>query len=551
MRLSFNHGYTENIAGSVIKGAGRRAKGILFAVATLTMAAGQPQYAAAANDQTLIVAIEAEPSQLDPHISGSWNTFRIIYHMFESLVAQDLTRDDLPQPPIVPALAESWKISDDGLTYTFTLRQGVTFHDGTPWNSTAAVFNFDRMMNEDAPHYNAIAGPKLRWVLGDVESYRALDDVTFEIKLKNRNSEFLRRLTQGGVGSVTMVSPAAVERYGNDGLTNHPVGTGPFKFVERVFGEKVVLEANDSYWNKARHPKVGRIMFRGISELATRELALQTGEVDIIATPSPDSVQFLNDQGFKIVKGPVSTVYVLWLNTKDPHFQDKRVRQAVAMAIDREGMAKHLKRGLAIPSYGLLNYGGPGHDPDFRDYPYDPEKAKQLLAEAGYPEGFETRMDWTLGGGGDVDTGAEAQWIQRNLEKIGIKASIELFDNNTYWDMLGKGAREGTGMMSVSWGETGFFWLDVVASQAALPPKGFNVGYYDNPKIDELLRQAEQAATEEEQVAKLRETNRIISDDAAILSYYTPIQVYAMQPNVDGLVMAPQHWQDLTTITKN
>lgn len=523
----------------------------LIAATALALVVTLPQHASAASDQTLIVAIEAEPNQLDPHISGSWNTFRIIFHMFESLVAQDLTRADLPQPPIVPALAESWTVSDDGLIYTFNLRRGVKFHDGTDWNSAAAVFNFDRMMNETSPQYNSIAGPKLRWVLGDVADYRAIDDFTFEIKLKTRNSEFLRRLTQGGVGSVTMVSPAAVEKYGNDGLTNHPVGTGPFKFVERVFGEKVVLEANESYWNEARRPKVGRIIFRGISEVATRELALQTGEVDIIATPSPDSVEYLEGQEFKIVKGPVSTAYVLWLNTKEPYFKDKKVRQAVAMSIDRQGMAKYLKRDLAIPSYGILNYGGPGYDPEFRDYPYDPEKAKKLLAEAGYPNGFSTRLDWTLGGGGDVDTGAEAQWIQRNLADVGINASIELFDNNTYWDMLGKGAREGTGVMSVSWGETGFFWLDVVASRASLPPKGFNVGYYDNPKIDELLTQAEQAKSDGEQVEKLREINKIISDDAAILTYYTPIQVYAMKPNIDGLIMAPQHWQDFTTISKN
>lgn len=510
----------------------------------------QPTNGAYAASNTLIVAIEAEPSQLDPHISGSWNTFRLISHMFESFVAQDLTRDDLPQPPIVPALAESWDRSDDGMTYTFHLRKGVTFHDDTAWNAQAAKFNFDRMTDPDFEYYNPIAGTKMRWVLSDIASYDVVDDFTFEITLKAPNSEFLRRLTQGGVGSVTMVSPAAVQKYGNDGFTNHPVGTGPFKFEERVFGEKVVMSAYDGYWNENRRPKVDRIIFRGISEVATRELALQSGEVDIIATPSPDSVAYLEAQGYNITKGPVSTVYVMWLNTREPYFQDKRVRQAVIMAIDREGLAKYLKRDLAIPSYGLLNYGGPGYDPDFRDYEYNPEKAKALLAEAGYPDGFETRMDWTLGGGGDVNTAAEAQWIQRNLAQIGIDAKIELFDNNTYWDMLASGAREGTGMMSVSWGETGFFWLDVVASQASLPPNGFNVGYYDNPKVDELLEKAEQSLTEDEMVGHLRELNRMISEDAAIFSYYTPIQVYASTPNVKGLVMAPQHWQDFTTVTK-
>lgn len=515
----------------------------------LTAAMAWPQQAAA-GQKTVTIALESEPNQLDPHISNTWNTFRILFHIFESFVAQDLTRDDLQLPEIVPALAESWDISPDGCVYTFHLRKGVKFHDGTDWNAEAAKFNLDRMTNPKFEYANPIAITKLKWVWGDVESYRVVDEYTFEIKLTQPNSDFLQRLTQGGVGAPVMISPASVKKYGNDAIANHPVGTGPFKFIERVFNEKVVIEKNPDYWNPKRMPKVDRILMRGIGEVASRELALLSGEFDIIGTPSPDSIETIEAAGFKILKNQAPTVFIMWINLKDPHFKDKRVRQALAMALNREDMAKYLKHGLGVPSYGILHYGGPAFDPAFRDYEYNPEKAKKLLAEAGYPNGFKTRMDWTLGGGSDVNTVADAEWIQRDLAKVGIDASIELFDNNTYWDMLAKGMRDGTSMMSVSWGESSFFWLDLILPKSALPPNGYNCGFYENPEMDTLLKKALRSLTASERDNQLKEINRIVSDDAAILSYYTAMQSYAVSPSIKKFVIAPQHWQDFTTIEK-
>ena len=134
------------------------------------------------------------------------------------------------------------------------------------------------------------------------------------------------------------------------------------------------------------------------------------------------------------------------------HFSDVRVRQAMCMAINREDMAKFQRKGFAVPTWGILNPGGPGYDPAFKDCEYDPEGAKALLAEAGYPDGFDTRMDWTFGGGSDVNTRGDAEWLQRDFAAVGIRASIEMFDNNTFWDMMTAGMREGTGLTSASWG---------------------------------------------------------------------------------------------------
>jgi peptide/nickel transport system substrate-binding protein len=227
-----------------------------------------------------------------------------------------------------------------------------------------------------------------------------------------------------------------------------------------------------------------------------------------------------------------------------------RVRQAVCMAINREDMAKFQRKGFAVPTWGILNPGGPGYDPAFRDCEYDPEGAKALLAEAGFPDGFETRMDWTFGGGSDVNTKGDAEWLQRDLEKIGIRSSIEMFDNNTFWDMMTAGMREGTGLTSASWGESTFAWLDQVVTTTALPQNCCNSGYYENAKLDQLLSEARASASQEALDAKLHEVRDIVAADMAFTSYYAANSVYATGPTVTGFVLAPQHWIDLTGVTK-
>jgi peptide/nickel transport system substrate-binding protein len=487
---------------------------------------------------------------MDPHASTTWNTFRILFHVFEGFVDEDLTRNDLPNPPIVPALAESWEISPDGKVYTFKLRRGVKFHDGTPWNADAAKFNLDRMTNANFKYYQPVAKGLMRWVWLDLDSYEVVDEYTFRINLKQPNIEFLRRLAGGGSGTPRMVSPTAVMKYGNDGVETHPIGTGPYKFVERVVGEKVVLERNDEYWNKRRLPKTKRLIVRGIQELATREAALLSGEVDVIATPSPHSTPYLESQGIKVVTGPVPTIYILWVNLKDPVLSNPKVREALCMAMDRVNFVKYQRNNYARPAYGILNFGGPGYDPNFRDCKYDPQGAKKLLAEAGYPNGFKTRLDASLGGGGDVNRVEDAQWWQRDFAKIGVNMAIDVMDNATFWDVLGAGMRKGSGFMDLGWGETSFAWLDQVIATAAIPPGGFNSGHYENPNIDELLTRARAAPNEQEMVANLHKVQDIIARDHAWLPTYTPIAAYAMQSNISGFVLAPEHWPDFTQMIK-
>lgn len=540
----------QNGKSRIAERLGRCLKGGVAAALVLGIGAlASPETAGAAGN-TVVFAVESDFSRLDPHASRTWNTFKVIRHIFETFVEEDLTKGGDAVPEIVPALAESWEVSADGKSYTFHLRKGVKFHDGTPWNAEAAKFNMDRMTNKDFEFFQPLAPGLMGWMWGDLDGYEAVDEHTFKINLKQPNAEFLRRMAAGGSGSPRMVSPEAIRTAGNDAFEQNPIGTGPFRFKERVIGEKLSIVRNEDYWNEARKPKADEIILRGIPEVATRELALVSSEVDVIGTPSPDSLEFLKQQGMQIITGESPMFYVIWVNLKDPHFKDVKVRKAMCMAINRDEMAKYQRKGLAKPAYGLLNFGGPGYDANYKDCEYDPEGAKKLLAEAGYPDGFTTRMDWTFGAGSDVNTKGDAEWLQRDFEKIGIKATIEMFDNNTFWDMMSKGMRDGTGLTSASWGESTFAWLDQVVTKGALPPSCCNSGYYENPKVDQLLSEARATATQAELDAKLHEVRDIVASDMAFTSYYTAMSVYAARPEVKGFVLAPQHWFDLTGITK-
>jgi peptide/nickel transport system substrate-binding protein len=506
---------------------------------------------ARAEDKTVVMGIEGEPLALDPHTQALWLTARILSNMFEGLVQQDLTKPDVAKTEIKPALAESWTLSDDKKTYVFKLRQGVKFHDGEKWNAEAAKFNFDRIMNRESKQFYEKAFQQNTWWRQDVESYEAVDEFTFKVTLKHPNAEFLRRLSQGGIGSAWMASPKALLAVANDDFAKAPVGTGPFKFIERVFGEKIVLAKNADYWDPDRVPHYDRLIFRPIVDVSAREQALVTGAIDIASTPSPDNSAILEQQGFTLVKGQVPTVYVIWLNMKEKPLQDVRVRRALSMALDRDGLATKLRLGQAIPAYSMLNIGGPGYDPDYTCNPYDPAKARELLKEAGYDAGLDIKMIWTPGGAGDVGMVADAEWFQRNLADVGVRASIEVLDIGTFFTLMNQGMPAGSHALQISWGENSFNWLDAVLTKSALPPNGYNSGYYENPKVDTLLEEARKAASEDEMVGKLKAVRDTICEDAAFIPTHSPLGVAAVAKNITNFVLAPQHWPDMAIVRKD
>lgn len=519
---------------------------MLFACAlVLILQLFTTQQPALAETKTITVGVEGEPTQLDPHTHVLWLTYRVVYHVFESFVQPDLTTDKSDVVDIVPALAERWDISADNKTYTFHLRKGVKFHDGAPWNAEAAKFNFDRLLSPDSKYFNKFAGTILNaWWTGDIASYRVVDEFTFEVTLKDVVSNFLARLANGGYGCAGMVSPTALMKYGDENFGNNPVGTGPFRFKERVFGEKIVLEKNADYWDPKRTPKYDQLIFRPIADDAARELALISGSADIIATPSPDSFDYLKGKGFDVVLRDGPSVQLIWLNMKDPKLKDVRVRRAIYMAIDREGICTQLRLGECEPAYGILNNRGLGYDASYKPYDYDPEKARALLAEAGFKDGLNIRFDWSTGGAGAVGMESFVEWIQRDLKKVGVNVELVKWDVGTYFNQMLKGMKEGTSLMTIEWGEPSFIWVEFVVMSNG----GYNTGKYSNPKVDELMAKVKTSLSGDNQINLLREIQKIAGEDVPWIPVFSPKLKYAVSPKIKGFVLAPEHWQDFSIL---
>ena len=285
----------------------------LLAATTLALVGAASGAARAAG--TLMWGMPAETDILDPHATGGWSTYQVTYQIFEGLVKEDLTKADVPTPPLVPGLATSWEISPDGTVYTFKLRPGVKFHDGTPFDAAAVKFNFERFWDESSPNFykkaKAFVIAYTKWI----KSVEVVDPMTVRVTLKAPNYQWLRIGLQS-YGQPLMVSPAAVKKYGNDGIALHPIGTGPFRFVERDQGVKTVLERNPDYWGKPA--KLDRIIFRPLQDPATRVNALENGEIQMMSTPPWDEIQRLVGEGFKLSTNPnVPYINFLHLNFKN------------------------------------------------------------------------------------------------------------------------------------------------------------------------------------------------------------------------------------------
>ncbi|WP_080834486.1 ABC transporter substrate-binding protein [Cohnella massiliensis] len=487
-------------------------------------------------DGTLIVALSADVTVLDPSREGGWETFLVNRNIHESLVKEDLskTAQESPVVEIQPSLAESWGISPDGRVYTFHLRKGVKFQDGTNFNAQAVEFNVRRAWDKSFEFYDEISATNMLRFYQDLKEIKSIDESTVEFTFNHPFPAFLRLIAQGSGGSGLIGSPEAIKKYGNDGYAEHPVGTGPFQFVERVVGDKVVLKRFDGYWGDKAY--ASNLIFRPITDDNARLTALRTGEVDIIQKPLKDSIDQLKQDGFGVPEADIPSVYYLTLNTKNKYFQDAKVRQAFTLAIDREALAANLLKGYAIPAYSAAHAGNEAYDPNHKPYGYDVEKAKQLLAEAGYPDGFETTLQtWT---------GNEpyAEWIQRDLAKVGIQLKIETFD----WATFGKQRfmTDAIGVNTMSWGFVTSYWLYVIGHSQSTG----RYGNYSNPAYDEAVDKAMNEADPAKSLEYYKQARDVIDNDAAIVPLFSDKTLVAVGKNVKGFVLPSQNWYDLTKV---
>ncbi|WP_417308015.1 ABC transporter substrate-binding protein, partial [Devosia sp.] len=453
----------------------------------------------------LVVGQIAEPASLDPHVSTAANDFRIAVNLYDGLV-----RNKPGTLEIEPALATDWSISDDGLEYTFNLREGVTFHDGTPFNAEAVKFNFDRMLDEDHPY--ASTGPfPLSFYFSSVENVEVLDDLTVKFTLNEPFAPFMSNLASA---TGLIVSPAAVEEFGAD-YGRNPVGTGPFKFEEWQSNTSVVASRNEDYWDGA--PPLEAVIFRPISDANTRVAEMLSGGIDVLLETPPDNVaQFRDDSSFQVVEAVGPHVWYVMLNAKDGPFADKRVRQAVNYAVNKESLVNDVLQGTADVSAGPIppafNWA---YNADVDPYPYDPDMARKLLAEAGAEDASLTFLV-TEGGSGMLDPVPMGTAIQADLAAVGLDVEIKTYEWNTFLSEVNPGLEGKGDMAEMAWMTSDPDTLPFLALRTAAWPAegGFNSSYYSNPEVDALLDKARVATDRAERGELYKQVQAITHEDA-------------------------------------
>jgi peptide/nickel transport system substrate-binding protein len=454
-----------------------------------------------------------------------------------------LTRFDLSQgdhaPDIKPGLATSWDVTPDATTWTFHLRSGVKFTDGTPWNADAAIFNLDRMTNKASPDYYPELAATASLFLGGIASSRKIDDMTIEITTKGPYSYLL-----GDLALLPFGSPTAIKTEGKDGFAQKPVGTGPFMVTSYVRGQKLEMVRNPDYW---RGPaKLDKVILRPIPDATARASALQSGEVNWIEVPPPDDVPALKAAGFQVLTNSYSHVWPWVFDTTKKPFDDVRVRQALNYAIDRDTMSKSILNGTGRPALQYAPVGDAGYDKTLDTYTYDPAKAKQLLADAGYPNGFSFTLSFPTSGSGNMVPIPMNESMQKDLAAIGVKVKLAPVEwASMLTDFFAGKIPGGADAMNISLG----YVLPSLWSLWFQSTSAVNVGHYANPQVDALLNQTKAELDDTKRAAEFTQINAALIKDAPWLVVVNDLNPRVLAKTVHGFVQ-PQSWYvDLTNVT--
>ena len=485
---------------------------------------------------TLVVGLEAEPGTLDNSVGTGYHTSIIQRLLYESLVGFDLT-SSADVLPIKPVLAESWQLSPDGKVYTFKIRQGVKFHDGTALDSAAIKWNFERASDPNHPMYFDKGRGTSAQIFSLLDRMDAPDPTTFVMTLKDPRAYFLALFDKV---PMFIASPSAIQKYGNDDFGNHPVGSGPFRFVSRDPGSKITLERNPDYWGTPVY--LDQIVFRGIADPTPRVVALQTGEVDFINDVAPDQIDTLRANSDVVVsQASIPHTWLINVNHRDKPFSDVKVRQAASLAINRDALTKDILKNTALSATQLEGPGGVAHDDSLTGWPYDPAKAKQLLVEAGYPNGFDTVFALPTAGSGMLDAVRIAEYLQKNWADVGIRASLETQEWTSYVPYFFKGIPPDKGMYAMANVTGDGQDMEKLNASAFEPPNGFNVGWYQDDQVEQLLVQARSNPDPAASAKMYQQIENILNDDVARIYILHSEQPKAFSKKVHGFVN-PHSW---------
>ncbi len=489
----------------------------------------------------LVVGQVAEPQALDPAAVTAVNDFRILMNVYDGLV-----RYASGTLEAEPALATDWTISDDGTVYTFTLRDGVNFHDGSPFNAEAVVFNFERMLNEDHPYHETGPFP-LSFFFSAIEAVEATGDMEVTFTLNAPYAPFLSNLAYP---TGLIVSPAAVMEHGAD-FGRNPSGTGPFTFVEWRSNEAVVVEANPDYWDGA--PQLDAVIFRPITDPNTRVAEMLSGGIDLMVEVPPVALSEFQGDNYTIVEQAGPHLWFLILNMREGPFTDQRVRQAANYAVNRTALVEEVLEGTAAVAAGPTPPAFAwAYNEELEPYPYDPDRARELLAEAGM-ENPEVTFYVTEGGSGMLDPVAMGTAIQADLEAVGFDVTIETYEWNTFLGRVNPGLEGQADMAEMAWMTNDPDTLPYLALRTEAFPEngGFNSGYYSNPEVDALLDEARTATDQDRRAELYREMQVIVQEDAPWVFVANWVQNAVTSTAVENFALEPSFFLLLDDVVKN
>lgn len=459
---------------------------------------------------TLIVAIPEEPAYMDPQVQATIGTYRVTTQIFDRLVTLD---NDMN---LVPGLAESWDVVDDKTT-VFHLRQGVKFHNGEEMTSEDVKYSLERCIASPGVNYNYLI----------IDSITCDDDYTVTITTSEPFNALLYRLTLDAASIICKSADTSPEEF-----NKHPVGTGPYKFVSWELGGDVVLEANQDYWKGA--PQIKNLVFRTIPEAINRSIGLETGEVglayDLQAT---DLDTLAGVDSVKVLTGPSNTVWYLGFNVQKEPFNNTKVRQAIACALNVDDYIEIVFSGQASPAHNtMLPEGLAGYAPDTVTYDYSVDKAKSLLAEAGFPNGFSTTL-WCS----DTQVMRDsATVIQEQLRQIGITVEIKSMENGQYMSETGAGKQDMYIMSKTSIDPDSM--LRSMYHTEALGLSG-NRAFWTSPEVDAMLDEASTTTDNARSMELYKEIQTIVAEEVPVIPMCVEYLNAGMASNLEGFGLYP------------
>ena len=465
----------------------------------------------------------------------------VSFQLYDALVKWDVSSETEPST-IVPGLATSWEQNPDNLKqWTFHLREGVKFHDGTDFNADCVIFALDRVMNPDFEYYSTTCAASVGSFLANIESYAKVDDYTITIDTVQDNNAYLIY----DLPYIMIPSMEAVKEKGDD-FANDPVGSGPFKFVSQIAGQELVMERNDDYWGEV--PKIKTLVLKPIGDASARLAALQSGEVDWAEVVPVESLESLESQGYQIKLNDYPHAWLYIMNTESGPFADVRVRQAFSMSIDREGLCNDILQGVGTPLAQLMYEGSPWYAADATEYNYNPEEAKKLLAEAGYPDGFTTTFVCPTSGSGNMFPQIMNEYIQKCAAEVGINIKLDMSESERVWDVMKVGFKNeyaDVGALNTSF----YTMFPNVFQKFAGTGGSFNTGNYSNPEYDACIANAYAATDEQESTNYFIEAEKIFAEELPWVIVCNDRNLRVVAPYVQNVIQSQSWYVDLSAVT--